>query len=413
MLENDKRAKESRERIRCLLLLWTLEAGVIARTTLRERALAEHDFRWETLSAREKSAFNNHLCRDLNGMVTSGLLEALQLQPDGRVGPHIEGRMRNQVYYRAVLQPEFVVFSPEGPSLDPHVARVAEQLAAQSAPRASRGRAELRFALAELKAASGHGGLAAQLLSRVSAALEARFGPSRYTPRIRHRPLPPTLGEASRSAVRAHVWEGVVRALDQGLRIEIRYNRRKTKEPQRLCPYRVVWYNGRPRLEAYWFHRGVRRWCAIPLHHLAQLEALESDRAEWAGPAPSAEERELLDNVWGTDLEDPALLKRAEDDVRPLADLTTEVELLFHGAAASAVRNDPGCALARLSAEHDARGLLIRYRVRTLVGSHFKKWLASWGAEVRVVQPRALAAEVAETARQVYEAHRAALEDEP
>jgi predicted DNA-binding transcriptional regulator YafY len=145
------------------------------------------------------------------------------------------------------------------------------------------------------------------------------------------------------------------------------------------------------------------------LHHLAELEALEMDRIAWAGDPPSADELLVLDNVWGADLEDPAFLKRADDDRRPLAELATDVELLFCGSAASAVRGDPGCDLATLSIEHDETGQVVRYRVRTLIGIHFRKWLASWGDEVQVLKPQSLAAEVAETARRVYEAHRAAL----
>ncbi|MEB3223334.1 MAG: WYL domain-containing protein [Candidatus Sericytochromatia bacterium] len=415
MIDQSKRAKTSRDRIRCLLLLWTLEAGVIARATLRERALAELAYRWETLTPAERTAFNNHLSRDLRALMDSGLIEAVHLHPDGTIERYDEGqdqRMRNQVCYRPVLEPDFLVMSPGGPTLDPLGPQVSRWARAQrpAGELPPRGRAELAFALAELRAATGAGGVGRRLLDRVTEAAEARFGRPAREPRIRYRPLPPALGEHGRSGVRAHVWEALVRALDQGLRIRIRLNRRKAPEAQRLCPHRIVWYNGRPRLEVYWHHLGVRRWRALPLHHLADLEALEMDRVEWAGAGPSPDELEMLDSVWGADLEDPRLQDLPEDDTRALPDLATDVELLFRGAAASAVRGDPGCRAAVLTAEHDAGGLVVRYRVRTLVGVHFRKWLASWGADVRVVRPAALAAEVAEVARQVYEAHRAALE---
>lgn len=413
MNDTDRREKKNRDRIRCLLLLWTLEAGVIARTTLRERALEELEYRWETLSQSERTAFNNHLSRDLHALMTSNLIEAIHIQPDGSVAPyggHDEQRMRNQVYFRATLSTDFVVLSPDGPVPDTDGTRAVARYSSVNTPTqpSPRGRADLMFALAELQASSGRGGLGDALLKRILTALEARFGRGLRTPRIRHRPLPPSLGEDGRHKIKPHVWDGLVRAMDRGLRIQIRFNRRKSPEDQRLCPYRIVWYNGRPRLEAYWYHLGVRRWRAIPLHHLAHLEALEQDRIEWAGDPPSEEERMLLDNVWGADLEDPTFLERDDTDRRPLAALASDVELLFRGSAASAVRGDPGCKLATLSLEHDAEGQLVRYRVRTLVGIHFKKWLASWGPEVQVVKPTSLAAEMAETARRVYLAHQEA-----
>jgi predicted DNA-binding transcriptional regulator YafY len=411
MTDQAKREKTSRDRIRFLLLLWTLEAGVIARTTLRERALAVQAYRWEAMTASERTGFNNHLSRDLRALLDSGLLEAVQVSPSGTIERFEEGsdqRMRNQVYYRPVLQPDFVVVSPGGPTLDPLGPQIARWVRGQTdGPAASsRGRAELAFALAELRAAVGAGGVGRRLLDRVSEAAEARFGSAAREPRIRYRPLPPALGEHGRSGVRPHVWAALVQALDQGLRIRIRLNRRKAPEAQRLCPHRIVWYNGRARLEAYWHHLGVRRWRAIPLHHLADLEALETDRAEWAGAPPSADELEMLDSIWGADLEDPRFQALADDDRRSLPELASEVELLFRGAAASAVRGDPGCRAATLTAEHDANGLVVRYKVRTLVGAHLIKWLTSWGADVRVVRPVALAAELAAIARQVYEAHR-------
>ncbi|MEB3327926.1 MAG: WYL domain-containing protein [Candidatus Sericytochromatia bacterium] len=414
MTDQAKREKTSRDRIRCLLLLWTLEAGVIARTTLRERALAELSYRWETLTPAERTAFNNHLSRDLRALLDSGLLEAVHVSASGVIERFDEGsdqRMRSQVYYRPTLQPDFVVASPGGPVLDPRgpdIARWArgEQRGGEAGVR---GRAELAFALAELRAAVGAGGVGRRLLDRVGQAVEARFGSATREPRIRYRPLPPALGEHGRSGVRPHVWEALVRALDQGLRIRIRLNRRKAVEAQRLCPHRIVWYNGRARLEVYWHHLGVRRWRAIPLHHLADLEALEMDRAEWAGAPPSADELEMLDSIWGADLEDPRFQALRDDDRRSLPELASEVELLFRGAAASAVRGDPGCRAATLTAEHDAAGLVVRYKVRTLVGAHFIKWLTSWGADVRVVRPVALAAELAAIARQVYEAHQEVL----
>jgi hypothetical protein len=337
--DQPRRAKARRERLRFLLLLWTLEAGIVSRDTLRDRAVAELEYRWPTLSKGERAAFNNQLSRDIRALVEADLIEAIHLHPDGTVEEYIEGsehRMRKQVYFRAIVEPDYVVVSPGGPERDPqgpHLAhKMREWLPGSAVP--PRGRAELAFALADMRASVGAGGPGRMLLDRMMAAIEVRFGRSERMPPVRYRPLPPALGEHGKAKVRPHVWDAVVRAMDRGVRISLHHNGRKRAEAQRLCPYRIVWYNGRPRLEYYWFDLGLRRWAAVPLHFLANVEVHEMDRIEAAGERPPAAEREMLDNVWGADLEDKAFADRPEADRRTLVEVAEDFELVFRDGAA-------------------------------------------------------------------------------
>lgn len=402
MSSNDARHRRDRNRIQLYMLLWVMEAGVIARETLRERVLEwlHGKNAWGGLDFSEKKTFNNQFRRDLCTLRDARLIHTLH--PDGADAAFQDDARERHVFYRADADLDFVVMSEHGPAPD--------TTGLQLIPRSVEGQGlqrlhSLQFSLAELHQASGPGGTGHRLIERLSAALCARKGLKPLEATVRYRALPPNLGETGRRPVRLEIWEMLIEAVATRRFVYIHTDRstqrkRQPTPPTRYFPLRIVWYNGRARVEVCYRRLGIRQYRAIPLRFIQRVEILRD--AFEADFKPSKDEQAILNRLWGTDLGEQ---EPDREDNRALAERQTQVVLRFTGSAADAVFNDPGCREARLIRSSDERGNFVRYEVQTIVGRHFRTWLRGWGGEVQVEAPHWLAHERVTEAHAILAVH--------
>jgi len=240
----------------------------------------------------------------------------------------------------------------------------------------SREEREFSFALADLSKACAEDGPGSRLMARLIELYRRRYNDLPPTGSLAYRHLVPSFS-TSLEKIAPEFWRDIFHALLERRQLRLWY--RKKRVANVVNPLRIVQYNGRPRLECT-VGLGTRRLAYFALYRITRLELLDS--RIHPGDILSTEESGLLEQVWGLD-------GHQDEQSTParVAERLEDVWLVFRGQAISAIEEDPGCRQARCERFRDGGAKALSYRVRTIPGPDFVRWLRSWGADVQVVAP--------------------------
>lgn len=234
----------------------------------------------------------------------------------------------------------------------------------------------------DLRAAAIPEGPGARLVARMMRQLETLVHPSILSEeRVVYQGMVPEF-KKSLDKIPDNLQDEVLRAIRERLQVEVTLS---NKKHYTLNPRRIINYNLRPRLEGLYRYQGGYRLVAVPLHWIKRFKVCESRFQVQDGLSDA--DTILLNQTWGLDAGEPLTSK--ETPV-PLHQRKQTVLLRFTDRAVQAIEADPGCQGATIEYQVEQGETVLIYRVETIVGNHFKRWILAWGSECEVLEPAEL-----------------------